>query len=140
MQHFRAFRYGCVVIAGILCNFLVLEVMLALGGSIYLSNIIAFFAGGQLSFLLHDIHTYGDKHPTMAGWRKRWVLFVGGNFSSMGINSLAMAVLLAFQLPDRVAHVSALATSGLFSILWNHFVSHKDSPESNTDPVSEDRH
>ncbi|MEO5499602.1 MAG: GtrA family protein [Candidatus Saccharimonadales bacterium] len=133
MQNFRAFRYGSVVIAAILCNFLVFNALLACEVSVYLANIIAFVAGGQLSFLLHDIHTYGDKHPTMDGWVKRWVLFVGGNLSSLGLNSLAITVILTFETPEKLAHVLALAMSGTYSVLWNHFVSHKDPPES--DPV-----
>ncbi len=103
--------------------------------NIYLSNITAFIFGGQLSFLLHDTYTYRDKHPTMEGWKERWLLWFGGNLSSLGVNSLAITVLLALDTPERVAHVGSLAISGTFSILWNHFISHKDSPES--DPVTD---
>lgn len=138
VMRFRAARYLSVVVVGVSVNFAVLNVLLAYDVIIYLSNIIAFVAGGQVSFLLHDIHTYGDKHPTMDGWRKRWVLFVGGNFSSLGINSIAITVILALHSPERLAHFLALATSGAYSVLWNHFISHKDSDES--DPVSDVEH
>lgn len=140
MMRFRAARYLCVVVVGVSVNFAVLNALLASEINIYLSNILAFVAGGQVSFVLHDVHTYVDKHPTMDGWRKRWVLFVGGNFSSLGINSIAITVILALQTPARLAHVMALIISGTYSVLWNHFISHKDSDESDQDPVSDVEH
>lgn len=122
----RLFKYSVLGIIPTLTNLGVFTLTLQLGIGVGLANMLGFIAGGQASFWVHDRFTFGDRHPSLRGWQRRWVLFMPGNLMGLAVNSLAAALLLQLQVPTWWVYVGAMACSLAFSFTWNNLVSHRE--------------
>ncbi len=124
----RLFKYCTLGIVPMLTNLSVFATSLSCGIGVGLANMLGFIAGGQASFWVHDRFTFGDRHPTIRGWQRRWVLFMPGNLAGLGVNSVAAATLIQINSGTPQIYVGAMVCSVAFTFTWNNLVSHKQPP------------
>ena len=129
----RLLKYSLLGVVPTGTNALVFAMSLSLGMAVGLANMLGFLAGGQASFWVHDRFTFGDRHPRIRGWTRRWVLFMPGNLAGLGVNSVAAASLIQIGASTLQVYVGAMLCSLGFSFTWNNLVSHR---EPNTPPDS----
>lgn len=116
--------YVIVGFIATICNTITFYTTRSLDVPILAANTLAFLAGGQVGFVLHDRITFRTRHPSLTGIVSRWYRFVVGNFVSLGANVLVATLLVTARIQDNVVYVSALVIGGCVSYSWNNFVSH----------------
>ncbi len=132
----RLVKYSVLGIVPTVTNVSVFTLALHAGVAVGLANMLGFITGGQASFWVHDRFTFGDRHPTIHGWQRRWVLFMPGNLAGLGVNSVAAATLLQLEANTPQVYVGAMACSLAFSFTWNNLISHREPLPPPTDVES----
>ncbi|MGH7240784.1 MAG: GtrA family protein [Candidatus Saccharimonadales bacterium] len=89
---------------------------------------IAYWVGGVINFGLHNCVTFKDRHPTLQGISRRFVLFELGNAGGLVINTLAILLYTHLGLSQVAAFFTALNTSAIWNWTWNNVVTFARHP------------
>jgi putative flippase GtrA len=124
----RVAVYGAMGACAILTNFGTLNLLLVLEVPLVVAGPVGYIVGGQANFFLHNGVTWRDRHPTMDGWGRRWVLFMLGNTIGLVINTIALLTYTRLGFPETAAFFAALATSAVCNWLWNNRIAFAHHP------------
>lgn len=112
----------------IFANFGANQMTQYLGFALVVAGPVGYLVGGQVNFFLHNGVTWRDRHPTMAGWRRRWLLFMMGNMVGLVLYTVAIVWYTNLGMPEVLAFFAALTTGAIFNWLWNHHLAFAKHP------------
>lgn len=127
--------YWAIGAVAILANFGSKSMAEFVGVPLIAAGPVGYLVGGQVNFFLHNGVTWRDRHPTMEGWRRRWVLFMTGNLVGLIIYTTAIMSYTKLGATAVAAFFAALCTSAVFNWLWNHHLAFAHHP---LDPPEEE--
>jgi putative flippase GtrA len=135
----RALMYSVVGVIPFAANFSAFNLLLFTGVSVDDATGVAFVIGGQVSFWSHDRLTFGDRHMSLRGWRRRWVLFMPGQLLGFVLNSLSAGAMVQFtDWSTYVVYGLATVCGVIGTFTWNNLISHRAPlPTCPVDPSDE---
>jgi putative flippase GtrA len=131
----RKIHFIAIGVIAVVANYGANQMAQAIGFGLIIAGPVGYVTGGQVNFFLHNFVTWRDRHPTMEGWSRRWLLFMAGNGIGLAINTAALLAYVALGFPQLAAFFAALATSAVFNWLWNDRLSFAHRP---LDPPEEE--
>jgi putative flippase GtrA len=133
----RKLTFVCMGLIAVFANYGANQMAQAIGLTLAVAGPIGYITGGQVNFFLHNFVTWRDRHPTLAGWRRRWVLFMLGNAVGLLINTVALVLYAGWGVPDVLGFLGALCTSAMFNWFWNDRLSFAHHPLDPPEDFSE---